>query len=70
MRKSVEQFGVRYGDGEVEGPFTSRRDAVEWRDRARRSIESGEWAAGDYEPMTIVARTWRLRISKWTEETP
>lgn len=65
---SVErQYGVRYGDGEVDGPSNDRTAAREQMAAAREQIRDGSWEAADYEPMKIVTRIDMVATSPWVE---
>lgn len=63
------EWGVRYGDGDVE-EFSSRESVDRQLVYLRRCIASNEVEAGDYEPMTVVSRTvtsFPDVVGEWTE---
>lgn len=57
METQEVQYGVRYGDGEVEHVGERLGDADRFIDSIRGRIAAGDYAADEYEPMSIVKRT-------------
>lgn len=60
------EWGLRYGDGEIESPL-SYQDARRMRRDHRDAIASGEVDADDYEPMRLVRRTVTTETTDWED---
>lgn len=67
---TVPQYGVRFGDGEIDGPYPMRDEAQEVIDRAREQVAVDPEVADDYEPMTLMERTWRVEMTEWQPVRP
>ena len=60
---SATQWGIQYGDGEVDGP-TDQTTAVRRLRDIRSRIIRGELA---HEPMRLVKRTHEIYVSEWED---
>lgn len=63
--QAVDQWAVRFGDGEIDAPYNSREHAQDVIDRAREQIALDARVADDYEPMALLRRTWTAHTTAW-----
>lgn len=61
------EWGVQFGDGEVDGPHFTRQAVQRIRRDHRDAIAAGEAGADDYEPMRLVRRTVTTEITDWED---